>query len=96
MSLVEFWQALRIALAVVLVLGVLYGFYRAKSYGYRNIGPAESIDIKVYLHLASLRTTHSKWLKKVPWPCSSVPDGKCWSSPLLVHLCYMFVLVFFL
>jgi hypothetical protein len=51
MSLVDFWQALKIALAVVLVLGVLYGFYRAKSYGYRNIGPTESIDIKVFLIL---------------------------------------------
>ena len=51
MSLVDFWQALKIALAVVLVLGVLYGLYRAKSYGYRNIGPTESIDIKVFLIL---------------------------------------------
>jgi meckelin len=44
--MVDFWQTVRIVLAVVCVVGVLYAFYRARAWGQRNVGPSESIDVK--------------------------------------------------
>ena len=47
MNLTDFWQTLKITFAVFAVLGFLYAFYQARSWGHRNLGPADSFDVKV-------------------------------------------------